>query len=177
MRGERHAQCCGRVFARSHGRAEQHGKAAAVFGGELQAPQLGELRQARPDEHAAAGSRGQGLLCRPEGIAVLGRFDDEHAREFYAGSGKRRRIGQVGWGDPGDGFPFGGESRQSRAEEAQFAYAGALRQDFGERAAGPAAPGEFCIQDGKSGGQPGVRGESEMAAAPDAWMVSEFSCG
>jgi hypothetical protein len=88
----------------------------------------------------------QRLFRRPQAVAVLDGFDDEHALQGDAGGGERRRIGQVGRGDPGDEFALCGKLRQRRAENAQLAYAFVLRQDFGERAAGPAAARKFGIQ-------------------------------
>ena len=50
-----------------------------------------------------------------------------------------------------------------------------LRQDFGERAAGPAAARELGIHSGKTGGKAGAGGARELAAAPDTGMLIEFS--
>jgi len=155
------------------GGAEQHGEAAAVLGRELQPPQLGETDVARPCEHAAACGRAQRLLRRPQAVAILGGFDDEYAFQADAGSGERRRVGQVGRGDPGDTFALRGQPGQRRAEDAQLAYAFVLRQDFGERPAGPAAARQFRIQGGKAGGDPRAGGTRKFAAAPDAGMSVE----
>jgi hypothetical protein len=63
---------------------------------------------------------------------------------------------------------------QRRAEDAQLAYAFVLRQDFGERAAGPAAARKFGIQRRKASGNARAGGARKFTAAPDAGMAFEF---
>ncbi len=174
MGGQRNAQHRGRRLARSFARPEQQRERAAGFGGKLQPPQLDEAGRARPDEHAAASRRVECLLRRPQGVAVLGGFDDHHTGEIDAGGGERRRIRQVRRGDPGDEFPLRRKPRKGRAEQAQLADAFVLRQDFSERAAGPAAARQLGVERGKTGGNAGVAGAREFGPAPDARVLAEF---
>ena len=122
----------------------------------MQAPQLGEGGRARPEKHAAAGRRAQRLLRRPQCVAVPGSLDDDDAGQVDAGRGERRRIGQVGRGDPDDEFALRGQLRQRRAEDAQLTYAFVLRQDFGQGTARPAAARQFGVQRRKARGDAGA---------------------
>ena len=74
----------------------------AAFGGDLQPPQFGVLCRLRPDKHRAAGIRCQRLFGRPERLPRGRRAYDEKLAGIDSRSGERRRVGQVGRGDPGE---------------------------------------------------------------------------
>jgi hypothetical protein len=62
---EREPQRRWRRLGDSLRRTEKHRHRPRALGGELQAPERGVLRLARPDEHCAAGGGAQRLLGRP----------------------------------------------------------------------------------------------------------------
>ena len=133
-RGGRGFVCCARLAKKKHERT-------AAFCGDREAPQLGITDELRPGEHRAAGMGAQGLFCRPQCFFRRAGFYDEELREIDSRGGERRRVGEVGRGDPCEMAPFRRQACERRPEDAQLAYAFVCGENFRERARRPAAAG------------------------------------
>ena len=167
---ESEPQCGARCFGGGLLRAEQHGEHGVVFGGQLQAPQLGVFDGAGPREYRAAGFGAQRLFDRPQRFARRAGGDDDEAREIDAAGGERGRVGQMRRCDPRERALLRRQCGQCRAQYAQFADACVLRQNFRQRGGRPAAAGQFSVERGETGRHAGARHAAQLIAAPDGGM-------
>ncbi len=75
-------------------------------------------------------------------------------------------MGLPGGSHQGDPAVGDGKGRQGGQEQGQFADAGALAEQFGQAAPGPAATGQFGIELGMAAGNTGLRQAGQGVAAP-----------
>ena len=172
-RAERDPQRGGRRLAGSLRNSEQKSKRAAVFGGDLQAPQLRVFRASRPGEHRAAGIRGERLLGRPERFFRRNRANNDEVRDIDSRRGERRRVGQVRRRDPDKPQSASGQSGKRGPKQAQLADAFVRRQDLGQRSGRPAPAGKLGIKPGKSAWNGRRAGPAQAVAAPDVGAIEQ----
>ena len=72
------------------------------------------------------------------------------------------------------GLPGGGQCGQRRQQEAEFADAFAIRQQFGQGPAWPAAARQFGIEPRKAAGKNRRRRHGEGVAAPDVGTLQDL---
>ena len=144
--------------------AEQKSRALAGLGRELQAAQALAVGLVEPGEHRAAGTGAQGLFNRPQGIGPRAWMDEEYVIEIHAGALECRRIRDVGRRHECQPAIALRETHERRQQQTQLTDAGAVDQDFGERALRPAAV-QHGIEFRVAGRESGRRGSE--ASAPD----------
>jgi hypothetical protein len=166
------AQRCRRGGHRELRRTEAESPAAALARRQLQAAQaVGRQTAAKhpvePQQRGRHAAAAQGLDPRPQGIARTARKHQMQAVETNPGGGPGRRMGVVRRRHQQNGLPGVGQRRQRRQQQAEFADAFVLRQQFGQCAAWPAAAGQFGIEGGKAAGKSRRWRHGEGVAAAD----------
>ena len=142
--------------------ARRHLQAAQAVGRQVAAKQDVEPEQA--GRHAAAA---QGLDAGPQGIARPARKHQVQAVEPDSGGSPCRRMRAMRRRDQHHGSSGSSERRQRGQQQAEFADTRALRQQFGQCPARPAAAGQFGIKRRKAGGKSRRWRYGERIAAPD----------
>jgi len=166
LRRQRDPQRCSRGARALAGSAPQHAPRAAFARGDLQSAQHAVLVRMDPAERGAALRCAKRLLVGPQRFGGRAAADDDEAGEIEPRCRQRRRIRAVRRRNPDDAAAFGLQPDERRQREPQFTDAFALEQQFGERAARPAAAGKCRVELGKSGCNAG-RFRRAIAAAPD----------
>ena len=126
-----------------------------------------------PGEQPVAGTGAQDLLRGPQGIAAPGRMHHGEMRQVDAGGGERGRVRQVRRREPDDALPGCGQAGERGQEQLELADALLQPEDFGQRAGGPASPGQVPVEVGVAGGNRGGEGRKRLAA-PDGLLLQDF---
>ncbi len=138
----------------------------AGFGGQLQPAQAALIDERGPADHGAASARGKRLFHGPQGIGAICAADDDEPGEIDAGRGERRCVGQMRRRHQRDPAILPRQARQRRHQQREFTDAGMRDQEFGERAAWPAAAGQQVVERSVSGGHARHRDLGLAVATP-----------
>ena len=173
------AQRCGRSLDRKPRGTEAEGRTAALARRHLQAAQA-VARQSpakqgiEPEQRGRNAATAQGFDTGPEGIARAARKHQAQAVERDAGHGPGRSMGHMRRRHQHHGLPGGGQRGQRRQQEAEFADAFAIQQQFGQGPARPAAARQFGIEPRETAGKGRRRRHGESVAAPDVGALQDL---
>ncbi len=127
----------------------------------------------------------QPLLRSPQRVDILPaieggtgrRHDDDQAVQGNPGGGPGRGLQRIGRRDDEQPAVVGAELLQAGHEEAHFALAAAIAQQFGQRAAWPAGIRQLRVELGKTAAHRRQRSVGKVPAAPEIGSRQNFIQG